>query len=463
MPDWKPHPKDYLGDAEKQLEAAGCKLSTEDWSEMEENPGTALFPRVVDYQDLYFHPATRAEQVLSTLYVYQAWAEEILSDFFFIFLAGPPGSGKTNQLESLTLLTQGAMETDLSRASLGRYYPRVDNDEGEEKTPRRKHIAKRVRSLAIDEAGSRVNPNEVAERNRLLRASYKKTPGHIYTRYNVESGTNESFDTVGSKVLAIIGGVDPGLASRGFVVTAAKVNGTKWYQLVLNEKRRSVDNFHKPLVEEFKRWNRWVLRWWTAPRIAALQASANHTAAVASVVSELGANRESELLCTAVTVAMLAGIDLSVELKEMAGSLGSAGAEDEGIEEEVLDALLAVVSRQAVIGKSEVVTIKQNDVLKFLNSTRSQLQPPQKTLSSYAFAEAYRKFVPAACIRPRNGKNFWVLPISHLATLKAMLEGVGGVVNLPNLPNLPEKPVQQNLKVDQVDQVDQGVGGDGAQ
>lgn len=457
--DWKPRPKDYMGDEEKLLIESGA-MTPPDFSGMAENPGTPLFPKVVQYQDRYFHPATRAEQVICALYCFQAWAIEVLSDVFFLFLAGPPGSGKSNQLESLTLLTDGALENDVTRSVLGRYFPtESDTQEGEDcevhqGALRRRLRRRAVRSLGIDEASTRAAANELAERDRLLRASYQRTIGNTYSRYNVETGRIESWNTFGPKMMALTGSVDPGLASRGFVITAAKVSGEEHYQLVLNKKRRMVDGFHKQLVSEFRAWNRWVTQWWTADRVASLQASENHRAAVRSVVSELGANRESELLCTAVTVAMLAGVDLTAELREMAGSLGAAGDEDEDADEEVLDAIIAVAQRQAVLVRSEEIVLKQVDVQKFINEGRSHAEPPMRPLISKPFAESYRKYIPARFIRNRGGRNYWVIPTSHLANLKALLEG--GLVNLPNLVNIRDNPVQQSLKVDQVDRVDQG-------
>lgn len=465
MLDWNPHPKYHLGHEEKLLIEAGALKHT-DWNAMPDNLGAPLFPRIIEYLNLYFHPATQTEQVVSALYVFESYALEVLSDVFDLFLAGPPGSGKTNQLESLTMLTEGGLENDLSRAALGRYFPVVspvigqddDNDDDQPRQRRGNRCTRRqafIRSLCIDEAGSRVNPNERAERDRLLRASYKRGPGHVYTRVNKETGELESFNTFGPKALAFIGSIDPGLASRGFTLTAAKITGKEHYQLVLNEKRRMVDNLHQPLIRELKEWNRWVREWWTIDRVASLQSSENHRAAVASVVQELGANRESELLCTAVTVAMLAGVDLHAELREAGFSLGTAGDEEDDVVYEVNDAVLAVARSQAQVGRSDEIVIRQNDVFKFINKARTQMEPPMKPLGNQAFADGYRAAgIQAAWIRNWSGRNVWVIPTRHLENLRALIEQ-GGMDNMPNMPHTSDAPAQQSLNVDHVDHVDQ--------
>ncbi|MEM0342903.1 MAG: hypothetical protein QXU73_01445 [Thermoplasmata archaeon] len=456
--EWNPHPKDYLGDQERLYIQEGV-IEPPDFSKMRPNPGPALFPKVIDYLDTYFCPATRAEQVISALYCFQAWALEVLSDVFFLFLAGPPGGGKSNQLESLTLLTEGALENDVSRAALGRYFPVIEDDaaeDGESDRPRKRSSRSRMmRSLAIDEASTKSSPNELAERDRLLRASYKRSIGATYTRYNPERGRNESFNTFGPKAMAVTGSLDPGLASRGFVVAANPANGPEYYRLVLAEKARMVDQLHRPIILDFKSWNRWVTTWWRDDRIATLQQSDNHRKAVELVVDELGANRPCELMTTAVTVAMLAGVDLSRELKEISESLGSAGLEEEEVRDQILDALIAVAGRQTTIESAKEIVIKQADVLREVNECRNRLEPPLRPLSSHAFAEGYRLLIPANMVRNRHGSNYWVIPVSYLTRLQALYRGEGGLVHLPHLPHLPEKPVQQSLKVGQVDQVGQ--------
>jgi hypothetical protein len=364
----------------------------------------------------------------------------LLPRVFHLFVAGAPGSGKTQLLNALASLGKGAVLGNISAAALSRELGRgreVKLESGLQKWSGDAYY----HSACFDEftgAGAEERRAELAE---MIRHAYARN-GAPYTRWDMETNKSRSWNLYMPMAVAITGTVDPALASRGFRICAVKYKGPgDWEILMANRYPKGAQELSRRLDE----WADEVRGDFKPEQIEDFEKSPEHKGRVEAIVENAGLDRVTEHAITGATISFLAGVDITEDLKRGAASLYIGSEEDEELVEEINRALLAVARRAASITPSTSISVKQSEVRSDINGAREALH--LKPVGHRRFAEGYRAAgIHDSWIRNRGGKNYWVVPMGHLKL-------IGGLGNMPNLPNLPDLLVQQNDKVGRVDQV----------
>lgn len=406
--------------------------------------GPDLFKDVRGWLELHFHFDEPSDSSICALWVKLTRVYPRLPRVFHLFVAGAPGSGKTQLLNALASLGKGTVLGNVSAAAMARELGRgreVKLESGPESGLQKWSGDAYYHSACFDEftgAGAEDRRAELAE---MIRHAYARN-GAPYTRWEVESNKSRSWNLYMPMAMAITGTVDPALASRGFRICAVKYKGPgDWGILMANRYPKGAQELGRRLDE----WADAVRTDFKAEQIEDLEKSPEHKRRVEAVVENAGLDRQTEHALTVATVSYLGGIDITDELKRGMASLYIGSEEDEELVEEINGALLAVAKRTVSISPPTSISVKQSEVRSYINEAREAHH--LKPLGHRRFAEGYRAAgIHDSWIRNRGNKNYWVIPTGHLELL-------GGLGNIPHSPNLPDLLDQQNDKVGRVDQV----------
>jgi hypothetical protein len=368
---------------------------------------------------------------------------------FYLFITGTAGSGKSCLLIALKMLGRGLLLGDITTAAMARELGRG----------REVHLESDIRVAkskmdvlyhlgCFDEYDTkRKGDDRQAAMDSLLRHGYK-ADGPGYVRWDMEKNKSNCFDLYMPKVAAVISTLDPALGTRGFRVSAVSYDKPDGFETLLNNR------YPKGVTELVQRLDEWgdaVTQVFNKESIETLERSEEHGKRVAAITGSLGLNRQNEHALTCSTICYMIGIEITEELRHGNETIGVSNEEYEDEIEELNNALLAVAGEQTFIEVAESITVKQSRVKKSINDER--VRNHLKPCGDRRFAEIYRAAgIKTSWIRGRGGRNWWVVPITHLQVLK----GIGGLPHSPHSANLPDLLDQQILKVDQVDQVDQG-------
>ena len=380
------------------------------------------------------------------LFIFQTRCYRLLPSVFYLFVMGKPGSGKSKLLVTLSRLGRGLNLGDITAASMARELGRgrEARADADQQTARvgRSTFPVFYHCTTVDEL-DKLGKDQRAECEGILRNGYT-WDGARYTRCVGEKMTVKQWDLYMPKAMAASSGTELALGTRGFRVSAAEKQGREAYTVMLNN--RWVHGADE-LVAELDQWADAVIASYSWEQVEAMERSPEHIALVEKVVGEVGATRSSEHIATCVTISQLIGVDITEELRHGVETISLSSEE---FEDEVEAINKAIVDLVGDIDTGATVTIKQAAVKKKVNKAR--VESNLKPLGDNRFREAYRQAgIRDSWIRFRNGRNWWVIPMHHLALVKRLVTQVNSVTSNDEL-------VQQTIEGDQGDQGDHLLG-----
>ncbi len=352
--------------------------------------GPQLFAHVVDVLKRHFYMEKEWHYIVTALWVFQAKIAVLLPATFYLFIGGRFGSGKTNLLNLLQMFSGGMLLENSSVAVLGR-------------------TMEYGRPVLFDEYDVPRNKDYDETRDALVRQGYKSTAAP-YKRWNAARNAAEEFPIYGPKALTLRGLLDPALQSRGYEIPTVKCEGEDGFSYVLLNLWPELENLPALLDE----WSRIAQAAFDADTLRAIAGSEGFREKVRAVVTELGANRESELAVIALLVAHVAGLDILAELRK-ANELrqavsGEADADDLAqIAQVVLE--LATVTNAKILDEAPEVTIRQPDIKKRVNEGRKAAG--QRAMTDSRFATLRQELgIKAEWLTNTHGTLVWHIPSS---------------------------------------------------
>jgi hypothetical protein len=384
--------------------------------------GPALFKRTRETIARHYYFDKPWHYVVAALFVLESKCSQVLPVVFYIFFGGSKGSGKTNILDLLRILTGGVMCENISVKALA-------------------ETMKSAPAVFIDEIDAdRGDLTDI--RNAMLRQGYKKTAAP-YTRWDVKTNSIVEVPIYGPKAATFRGLLkDDAMLDRGFVISTAKAKGKEAYSYVLMNFWPDVGT----LPEDLTTWGLEVRRRLDNEKLKEIAFSSAFKEKVAQAVQEIGANRESELISIAVLVSMIADVDVIKELREATESRPvsdeSIAGELEELQQVILD--LAVQLHQTAIDESRIIRFKQSEIKKELN--RRRVSRGERSIFDYRFSILREELgIDRSMLTNPGNAMHWDVPEEVLHTM----------ANKTNLVNIQKKPGQQEDEVSQVDQVRQ--------
>jgi len=384
--------------------------------------GAALFGEVKETISRHYHFEHPWHYVISTLFTFQAKIALILPGVFYLFFGGLIGSGKTNILDLLRMLTNGDMFENVSIPAFAR-------------------SMQNGKPVFIDEVDVRRSKEYDDIRNSLLRQGYRRNAAP-YKRWNISTNDFDIIPVYGAKAVTYRSRLDTAFKDRGFTIPTVKKKGKDGYDLVLANLWPNVYN----LPSRLDNWAKTVITNYSPDELKAWAYSEEFKKEVENTVVELGANRESELITIALLVARIIGIDVVEELKK-AAKLRSDSSESLDDLQELSEIIieLATNDQTKILEELPDIRLKQTDIKLMLNQRKQSRG--EKLLSDRGFAKLRNDLgINDSMLRRPGNAVFWCLPMPFYRDM----------TNLANMANIFERPGQQAGEVSQVNQVSQG-------
>jgi hypothetical protein len=386
-----------------------------DREEAVEAGGRRLFGELRATLTEHVHFPEDWEYDVAALYVFQCYLGDLLPAFFYALIDGTRGAGKTTLLDHLSRLTGSLRLQSFTLATLSRSMTRF-------------------RPVSIDEFdATEKNPEMGSAAAALVRQGYKRDAA---PRLICAPKSNEilALEIAGPKAVTFRSDLDDALKDRGFRFPMAA--GANFRLVVLGMAPEFGD-----LAGRLKAWAGEAHEVWSFERVCATIKEPSFETAVRSVLGRTGATRGAELMTTALIVTRIAGIDLSLALREASGARERETGTSRGVEE-LLDALRALVVRAGPgLDASEYVVVAQTSVRAEIDRARKEqrLLP----LKDGEFAQLRRDALIQDAWRVKvHGYPHWKIPKSFLCD-KAGSES----------PVSPDSPEPQGDRVTQVSQV----------
>lgn len=403
------------------IDVEQVKKEISDWTTpFSQREGPELFKRVRETIAKHFYLDKPWHNVVASLFVFESKCSKVLPVVFYLYFGGQKGSGKTNILDLLRILTKGVMCENISVKALA-------------------ETMRSAPAVFIDEIeAERGDLTDI--RNAMLRQGYKKTAAP-YTRWDIKTDSPIEVPIYGPKAGTYRGTLkDDALLDRGFVIPTAKAQGTEAYSYVLMNFWPDVGS----LPQELDQWGKSVSQEFTDEKLRKIAFSDAFKAKVSQAVMEIGANRESELVSMAMLVAEVAGIDI---IKELHDATASRPASDESIAgdlEELQQVItdMAVNLHQTLIDKSPVIRFKQSEVRKAINKRRKD-EGERPIFDRHLSVLREEIGINRSWLQKTGNAMYWDLPEQFVRTLGT----------LATLATSQNEPGQQELEGNQGNQV----------
>jgi len=394
--------------------------------------GAELFEKLKAWWLLHWLFDEPMHLAMTCLFNLQSRCYRLLPSVFYLKVAGKRGSGKSKFLKSLAKLGRGLSLGDITTASMVRELGRgreLKNLQGQRVG--QSSIAVLYHTACVDEL-DKLPKDARAECEGVLRNGYDRD-GTMYMRCVGERLVVQAWDLYMPKAFAITSSMESALASRSLSVHAVERKGEDAYEVMMNN--RWVHGVEE-LVQALDDWADLVNQAWSWEDIEALERSPEHTATVAQVL-DLGASRAAEHMTTAVTICMLAGINLVEVLKHSVEELELANEEDEEEIAALNKALLDAALKQQHIETTIVVRVKQSAIKKAMNDARRAAG--ERQLGTQRFAEIRRAAgIKDSWLAPAGNALVWNVPTVHLNLLL-------GLATTPTAPINSDHLGQQSL------------------
>lgn len=355
------------------------------------------------------------EYDIVALYIFECYFADLLPAYFYVFLDGTRGAGKTTVLDHVSRLTGSLRLQSFTLATLSRSltnFKPVSIDEYD--------VVERD-----DELGGAVAA--------LVRQGYKRDAP---PRKVCAPKSNDILDLAiaGPKALTFRSEIDDALKDRGFRLPMARGGGS--YLMVLLGMAPEFGD----LPERLQTWAKAVHSTWTYESVCTRIKQSSFSTNVEATLGVLAATRNAELVTIAVLVSEIAGINLLDALKSAKG----AKDREENLSlnvQDLLDAIRVVSARQAAkLTTTDTSTIAQPEVRKEVDGVRAGRG--ERRISQREFVQARKDAGIRDDWRVKiRGGDYWRLPQDFLDSLR------GGS------PAAPESPSLQNVGVAQVTQV----------
>ena len=222
--------------------------------------------------------------------------------------------------------------------------------------------------------------------------------------------------------MAFRGAIEDALQSRGFLIPTAAPVGEDTYALVLR-------NLFPELKDIAVRAEVWGLRAaieFPPKRVREMAESPQFREKVKTVVRELGANRDSELMTVALLTAEIAGVSVLETLRSASEhrEVAAADSGDEAIPELAEAVLnLARVTPRSLGGETNFVNLKQTLIADELNRARRALG--KLPIGSQRLAKCRRELgVKDDWLHSHHKAAWWNVPKEFLTILEAGLDTV---------------------------------------
>ena len=367
---------------------------------VETETGPSLYAETIATIRRHYHLEHEWDYVIVALFILQARVVTSLPAVFYLYFGGRYGTGKTNILRLIADLTDGMLLENVSVTALART---IENG----------------KVVCIDEFDVS-RGREVDEiRDALVRQGYKASAAP-YLRWDILKKAVEPVPIYSPKALAFRGAIDDALQSRGILIPTATPKGEEAYNLVT----RNLYPEYGAIPAKADLWGRRAIVEFPPERVQTIAESEAFRRKVKTVVAELGANRDSELMTVALLTAEIAGVDVLSELRSATEQREAILAESS---DEAIGEIAAVVSDMAraapkpLEGDGGFVRIPQARILEEVNRRRKQLG--KLPLGSRRFASCRRELrVKDEWMVCVHKASVWNLPLSFVAEVARSLD-----------------------------------------
>ncbi len=359
-----------------------------------------LFKKVEDFfrEHFYFGEEDWPYRIC-TLWVLQTAVAKSLPVWFYLWAGGPYGSGKTELLHLLSLVSGGLVLGNVSIAALAR-------------------LSAAKATVLLDEYDSTRGKEIDAMKDEMWRSGYRE--GAFYTRAVGAGAEVVKFPIDGPKAATFRGEVDVATMSRGFVLPTVKYSGPK-----------GIDYVHKTmfaeagtLPQELRQWGQKTMKMkkWSRAQCKEMVQETSFREKLRHAVppNMLGATRETQLgtialiVCEMIDVNIIADIHRAFELSSMVTGLSSV--EDL---EEFYEIFLAESAKQIAEGdeREKFVKIENAKLKRRLNKYREVLG--KFRLSQKKFSVLRRDAgIGDQYLHKKDGRVVFWVPHSVIADMK---------------------------------------------
>ncbi len=375
--------------------------------------GAALFRDLVEGWKIHVYLPAEWEYRILALFCLQSRLAPRLPRSFYLYPAGPKGSGKTTILDHISEVTHALRFQNVSLPTLARSM-------SERPAP----------TVAVDEYDITTGDRGVDEaRDALVRQGYKANAAP-FKRSEVVRGkvVPVEFPIYGPKVLTFRGQVEDALQDRGFILPTEK---GKDYAFVV----RAISPRWGDLISRLDAWGSAALPGLDPARLLERLESPDFQDRVRRVLGVLEATRNAELVTVALLVAEAAGVDLEAELREALGAKEREAAENEWVEA-LGDILPRLAKNSPKLEASPFYVLKQSAVKAELDRIRKERRLPPCSAAEFA---GWRRDlgIRSDWIRKRARAAYWNLPKEFVEDLGS--QGPGSLTSLASLLSRDER------------------------
>jgi hypothetical protein len=359
--------------------------------------GPELFRDLKDAMAQHYFLEQPWHYVIAALFVMQAYVASVLPVVFYLFIGGSFGSGKTNFLSLIRLLTDGLFFENVSVAALAR-------------------TMTHGRTVCMDEIDVDRGKDFNEIRDAFLRQGYKADAAP-YVRWDASKKAKEEIPVYGPRCAAYRGALEDALQSRGFALPSVKPEGPEGFAYVLR-------NFWPDLGDlpvRLKMWGEDARAAFPPKRLQEIASSESFREKITGAVEQLGANRDSELGSIAMLIAEMAGVDVLGEIREAnkLRDVAMFAASDSDLDElhgAVLD--VAGPIQDGILDKAPHVPVRQAPIRKKFNERRKA--SGERPISNRAFARLRREagVKDEWIVHGKTGGLVWNLPLPYLRYLR---------------------------------------------
>ena len=375
--------------------------------------GAALFRDLVEGWKIHVYLPAEWEYRILALFCLQSRLAPRLPRSFYLYPAGPKGSGKTTILDHISEVTHALRFQNVSLPTLARSM-------SERPAP----------TVAVDEYDITTGDRGVDEaRDALVRQGYKANAAP-FKRSELVHGkvVPVEFPIYGPKVLTFRGQVEDALQDRGFILPTEK---GKDYAFVV----RAISPRWGDLISRLDAWGSAALPGLDPARLLERLESPDFQDRVRRVLGVLEATRNAELVTVALLVAEAAGVDLEAELREALGAKEREAAENEWVEA-LGDILPRLAKNSPKLEASPFYVLKQSAVKAELDRIRKERRLPPCSAAEFA---GWRRDlgIRSDWIRKRARAAYWNLPKEFVEDLGS--QGPGSLTSLASLLSRDER------------------------